>query len=61
MMGGSRMGGPHFGGGGHFVEGFHRGHGRHFAGFGGDYYGYYDCGSPYALTNPYVCQYPYGY
>jgi hypothetical protein len=69
IIGGARIGDPHFGGGERFhAEAFHRDHGDHFrdrdrnfVGFGGGYYGYYDCGSPYALTNPYVCSYPDGY
>ena len=63
---GDMMGGQRFAGGGRFHGGGAFDHdGRHFARFGGFFgYGYgpyYDCGSPYALYNPSLCQYPYGY
>jgi hypothetical protein len=56
------MGGEHFAAAGSLHGGgVSRGHDHRYARFGGyyGYYPYYDCGSQYALTNPYLCQYPY--
>jgi hypothetical protein len=65
--GGSFAGGAqHFSSGGNLHNGVWGGGGHRDARYG-DYYGYYgggpynSCASPYALTNPSYCQYPYAY
>jgi hypothetical protein len=59
------VGAHHLGAPGNF-HGRWGGNGHRYARLHG-YYGYYgggpyeECASPYALINPYYCQYPYSY